>query len=63
MRTQVTRDSETGELMIDIPQEIIDQLGWKAGDSLAWTVHENGTVTISKLDEDSSLDETNDVGC
>ena len=37
MRLTTTIIEVDGELVIEIPQEIIDNLGWKRGDDLVWT--------------------------
>lgn len=29
-------DPDTGDLILPIPQELLDRLGWKPGDNLEW---------------------------
>lgn len=29
-------DPETGDLILPIPQELLDRMGWKPGDNLEW---------------------------
>jgi hypothetical protein len=49
MVTTVTYfDEESGEMMLDLPQEIVDELGFEPGDMVQWKVDENGCVSIVK---------------
>ena len=59
MVTRVTYfDEESGEMMIDLPQEIVDELGFEPGDMVQWKVDENGCVTIVKyMDTPENADE------
>lgn len=45
--TEVEEDDE-GNLILDIPKELLDSVGWKTGDVLVWSENENGTYTLSK---------------
>jgi len=36
----VEEDPNTGDLILPIPQEILDLQGWQEGDTLKW--HDNG---------------------
>lgn len=45
-------DDATGELMVDVPQEIMEEIGIQPGDIIVWRVDEEGRVSISKkIDE------------
>ena len=33
-------DEETGDLILPLPDELIEQLGWKEGDDLVWAIDE-----------------------
>lgn len=55
--TRVHKD-DNGEYYIVFPLEIIEQLGWKEGDTVLWSVHDDGTVSISKVDGDEIHDQT-----
>ena len=33
-------DEETGELILPLPTDLIEQLGWKEGDDLVWDINE-----------------------
>jgi AbrB family looped-hinge helix DNA binding protein len=41
-------DSETGDTIVPIPQEILDQMGWKEGDSIEFTDNGDGTLILTK---------------
>lgn len=34
-------DPETGELVLPIPQEILDELGWQLGDIISFTQNDD----------------------
>ena len=40
-----------GDLVLPIPQEILDRLGWVVDDLLVWDISELGVVILSKLKE------------
>lgn len=42
-------DPETGDLMVPIPQILLDQLGWKEGDSIDFSVDEKGHYILKKI--------------
>lgn len=48
MRLTTTIIEVDGELVIEIPQEIIDNLGWKRGDDLVWTALPGNVWAIEK---------------
>lgn len=43
--------SEDGEHYIEFPDELMDKLGWKIGDSIKWTDNKDGTWSIEKMEE------------
>jgi bifunctional DNA-binding transcriptional regulator/antitoxin component of YhaV-PrlF toxin-antitoxin module len=45
-------DPETGDLIITFPPEALAEVGWKEGDVLTWTMKTNGSIILSKKDED-----------
>lgn len=45
----VQEDPETGELLLPIPQEILDRLGWVEGDELDWAETSSGSWVLSKV--------------
>ena len=48
----VQEDPETGEAFIELPQRLLEKLGWKEGDDLQWIQDANGNWTIKKVEED-----------
>lgn len=34
--TNVEEDKETGEFLITFPDDLMEQLGWKEGDTVSW---------------------------
>lgn len=45
---QVQQD-EQGELVLPLPQEMLDDLKWETGDKLKWVDNHDGTYTMTKL--------------
>lgn len=41
-------DPETGDLILPLPQELLDRMGWKEGDNLEWKESTNGSWILSK---------------
>lgn len=39
------------DLMIELPDEIVDSLGWTNDDVLIWTDNFDGSFTIKKVDK------------
>ena len=49
---KVEEDPETGELVLPFPDELLEQMGWKEGDTLIWGSSEAG-IFVSKKEEKS----------
>ena len=41
-----------GEFYIEIPEDIIDSLGWTVDDELEWVINEDGTIKLKKKEEE-----------
>ena len=41
-------DPDTGDLILPIPPELLEQMGWKEGDDLDITVDENGHIILKR---------------
>ena len=41
-------DPETGDLILPIPQELLDKMGWREGDEIEWKVDTEGRWVLSK---------------
>ena len=39
--------------ILSLPQDLLDEAGWKEGDVLDWTDNKNGTWSLSKKEEHS----------
>jgi hypothetical protein len=42
-------DPETGDLLVPIPPELLEKMGWKEGDQLQFDKDENGAIIIHKV--------------
>lgn len=42
--TQVTEDPDTGDAVIIIPEEILENLGYQVGDELCWELGDNQII-------------------
>lgn len=50
----VETDPETGELILNFPDELLESLGWQEGDVLDWSINEeDGTVTMVRVKEET----------
>jgi ABC-type lipoprotein release transport system permease subunit len=46
---QLHEDPEfPGEFMLDLGDDLVNQLGWKIGDTVTWTDNQDGTWTLTK---------------
>ena len=41
----------SGDLILPLPQEVLDLQGWKEGDTLDWKEGDNGSWTLSKVEK------------
>lgn len=46
--TVEVQETPDGELFFELPQDLLDELGWREGDTVKWTVTETG-ASIEKL--------------
>ena len=44
-------DKESGELVIPFTPEILEELGWKEGDTIGWRDNKDGSWTLTKKDD------------
>ena len=44
----VEEDPDSGDLFIALPQELLENVGWKEGDTIEWTQDNNGSWILSK---------------
>ena len=45
---KVEEDPDTGDLVLPLPAELLNQMGWDIGDDLVWEDNFNGTFSLSK---------------
>jgi len=49
--TATVEEDENGDAIIPLPQALLDELGWKEGDSLQWKSNSDGSFSISKKEK------------
>lgn len=59
MKLEVQQDDD-GELFIEFPDDLMDQMGWSAGDVLTWTQQDNGNWLITKKETTTPEDNDNE---
>lgn len=47
---EVQEDPETGDAILEFPPELLEQAGWKEGDTLVWTDMGDGSWQLAKKD-------------
>ena len=47
---EVVEDPESGELLLQFPEEFLDMQGWKEGDILELEDNKDGTWSLKKVD-------------
>ena len=45
---KLEEDPDTGDLVLPIPTELLNQMGWDFGDTLIWDDNQDGTFSLSK---------------
>lgn len=49
----VESDPEDPEnLMLTFPDDLLQKMNWKIGDTLIWDIQDDGTITLKKKDDD-----------
>ena len=54
---KLEEDAETGDLILPFTDEILQEAGWKEGDTLEWIDNKNGSWTLKKV-EHGTIDDT-----
>ena len=52
------KDPETGDLILPLNDDILEQTGWKTGDAIDWTDNKDGSWTMKKIETQWVLVET-----
>ena len=47
----------SGDLIMPLPQDLLDSAGWKEGDILEWKDLGNGTWSLTKKESDVTIEE------
>lgn len=50
----VVKETEDGELYIELPDELMEKMGWDEHTELVWTVYDDGKIGLRKRMDDSS---------
>lgn len=43
-------DDGSGDLVMPLPQDLLDDAGWKEGDTLKWIDNNDGTWSLKKVE-------------
>jgi len=46
----ITQEDENGDMILPIPPEVLEKLGWKEGNEIDIQVGENGTIYLTRKD-------------
>ena len=46
----VEEDPKTGDSILTFPPELLEQAGWKEGDTLSWIDQKDGSWRLEKVD-------------
>ena len=47
---QVKEDPDTGDLYLELTEELMSEMGWSIGDDLLWTENKDGSWSLEKKD-------------
>jgi len=50
----VVKEDEHGELYIELPDELMEEMGWDENTELIWTVYDDGKIGLRERTDDSS---------
>jgi hypothetical protein len=50
----IVKEDENGDLYIDLPDGLMEEMGWDENTELVWTVADDGTIGLRKRTDDSS---------
>jgi hypothetical protein len=52
--SSIVKEDENGELYIDLPPEMMEEMGWNEDTILEWRIFEDGTVALGKANDHSN---------
>ena len=50
------KEDEHGELYIDLPDSLMEEMGWDIDTELVWTVYDDGKIGLRKRLDDNSYE-------
>jgi hypothetical protein len=53
----IKEDPETGDAILEFPPDLMEEAGWKEGDTLIWTDLGNGSWSLTKQESDVTIEE------
>ena len=59
---KLEEDPETGDLIMPLPTDLLNQVGWDFGDTLLWEDMHNGSWSLRKAENGISEDATERTG-
>ena len=54
MTKMIVKEDENGELYIELPDELMEEMGWDENTELVWTVYDDGKIGLRKRTDDPS---------
>jgi len=48
---ETKEDPKTGDAILEFPPDFIEEAGWKEGDTLNWKDNDDGSFTVTKVEE------------
>jgi bifunctional DNA-binding transcriptional regulator/antitoxin component of YhaV-PrlF toxin-antitoxin module len=45
----ITQEDDNGDLLLPLPQELLQEMGWKEGDTLDFNLDEQGRWILKKI--------------
>jgi hypothetical protein len=57
----VEEDPETGDLILPLPQDMLDIQGWQEGDTLEWTDNKDGSWSLTKKEIENGNNENSEI--
>ena len=52
---ELKEDPETGDQILEFPDDLMESAGWKEGDKIEWIDNKDGSWTLRKKDDNSSI--------
>ena len=46
---EVKKDTLTDQLYIELPEKLLDSVGWKTGDEIKWINNKDGSFSLKKI--------------